>query len=1050
MTNPSPSGGSSNSLPFAVNSGAVQICPGANPQDISIQTAAGEVLLSLTGVSSCGTITIQAYRDSSSQMPSGFQAVPTNYDISENGTGVTKVTVTVPYLTNEINEINAPVNSLRLLHYTNGRWTDVTTQLNKQNQTITGNLDTFSPLRIGIYNIASCAISINNGALFTNSLSNTIFSSIPEAEEILISNDAGFIGADWQPYQSASLWEISNPGDRIVTLNVYARVHTANHSALCSGLSLSDDIIYDHLPPIVTFDFAATVSAINGIIQGAEVSPISIKVTSTDQVGGSGVAEMQVSNSATFTGARWVTYSPTAVIQASPSDIIYVRTRDRVGNVSQVYSSLMKLPGSPTLVAPLNLSFTSDNTPSFNWNPVIGVGITYQIQIDNLATFGTPIDVNVTGLTNPNYTAPLLSDGLKYWRVRALNNAITPEPGSWSLTRNFTIDSNAPLPPAPSLPLNNAAGIRATPTFTWLASVTANAYQFQYDEAADFADPFYTSEVVPVLTHKPSPNMGLGTWYWRVKSRDAVGNWSNWSSHRIITILPLIPVAPVVVSPASASYTNDNTPDLSWNPVTGSASYEIQIDNMATFAAPIDQTSKDLLPTSYTATALTDGLKYWRVRAYNIANEPGAWSTARYFIIDTVPQAVPVMVAPANGATLLTTIPTMTVKAVVGAKYYQFQVDDAEDFDTPLLDLTKTTVSAVPTIAQALPFGTNYWRVRSIDAAGNPSGWSTPRSFVVTILKTPANLTYTTVVKPVFSWAAAAGALSYRIQVDDSELFDLPEMDVTRPVSVSYIPLTALPYNIYYWRMQVQTAAGWSNWTPVQTFTVTPALPLAPILTTPATASITNDNTPVLNWNSVTNGVAYQVQISKAATFLTLEQNVTLEPGVLTYTAEPLSDGLHYWRVRAVNSLNVPGAWAVYRYFVVDTIPQAVPVLVAPANGATVLTTIPTMTVKAVVGAKYYQFQVDDAEDFATPIIGCNQNHRLRRSNNRPGPALWYELLAGAIDRRSRERIRVVSAAILRGDDPENTREPVLHDHRQTGILLGGSSWCGELSHPGG
>ena len=191
--------------------------------------------------------------------------------------------------------------------------------------------------------------------------------------------------------------------------------------------------------------------------------------------------------------------------------------------------------------------------------------------------------------------------------------------------------------------------------------------------------------------------------------------------------------------------------------------------------------------------------------------------------------------------------------------------------------------------------------------------------------------------------------------------------------------------------MQVQTAAGWSSWTPVYTFTVTPALPLAPVLTTPATASITNDNTPSLNWNAVDKGVRYQVQISKAATFLTLEQNVTLEPGVLTYTAEPLSDGLHYWRVRAVNSLNVPGAWAIYRYMAVDTLPPAIPSLGVPAAGASIHgTTKYTWSVAA--GAIKYQFAYSTDPDFTNVIYTSGEllTAYLTPPVQTPGTFYWH------------------------------------------------------------
>ena len=457
-------------------------------------------------------------------------------------------------------------------------------------------------------------------------------------------------------------------------------------------------------------------------------------------------------------------------------------------------------PLAPVLTTPVNAWRTNDTTPGFAWNSVAN-GDHYQIQFSKSATFLTLSSEATLAPGVLNFTSDILGEGLYYWRVRAIDSVSVN--GAWSAPRSFTIDTTPPPAPALNLPANGAT-VRGTPSYSWLIPTGANAYQFEYDDTAEFVDPTFTSPVLAAAAYLP-PIQPVGTYFWHVKARDMAGNWSDWSTTRTITILPVIPIGPVLTSPISGYITNDTTPALAWNTVPYGVKYQVQVSKISTFTALIQYVTLDPGLTSIDLAALTDGIYYWRVRAINVNNELGKWSAVRLFIIDTIPQAVPVMVAPANGATVLTTIPTMTVKAVVGAKYYQFQVDDAEDFDTPLLDVTKTTVSAVPTAAQALPFGTSYWRVRSIDAAGNPSGWSTPRSFVVTILKTPANLTYTTVIKPVFSWAAAAGALSYRIQVDDSELFDLPEMDVTRPVSVSYIPLTALPYNIYYWRMQVQT-----------------------------------------------------------------------------------------------------------------------------------------------------------------------------------------------------------------------------------------------------
>ena len=430
-----------------------------------------------------------------------------------------------------------------------------------------------------------------------------------------------------------------------------------------------------------------------------------------------------------------------------------VQSRDPAGNwsgwsASRTIIIRQPIPVAPVLTLPANALVTLDTTPDFGWNAVT-YGSTYEIQIDNLATFAVPIEQEA-GRTGLTYTATPLTDGLKYWRVRAVN--IHGEPGAWSLARAVTIDTTAPLPPVLSLPAN-AAISRGTPTFSWLAAATANAYQFAYDDEANCPTPLYTSAVQATLTHLP-PAMELGTYNWCAQSRDPAGNWSGWSVSRTIIIRQPIPVAPVLTLPANGLVTLDTTPDFGWNAVPYGSTYEIQIDNLATFAAPIEQEAAGLGLT-YTATPLTDGLKYWRVRAVNIHGEPGAWSLARAVTIDTVAPAKPVLTSPANNASLLTTTPALAVVTVIGAATYQFQLAVEETFTTPVVDRTATT-SYTLDVTQALPFGRIYWRAQAIDIAGNPSGWSDPRSFIVTILKTPANLTYTTITKPVFTWAAAS------------------------------------------------------------------------------------------------------------------------------------------------------------------------------------------------------------------------------------------------------------------------------------------------------
>jgi hypothetical protein len=80
-----------------------------------------------------------------------------------------------------------------------------------------------------------------------------------------------------------------------------------------------------------------------------------------------------------------------------------------------------------------------DNTPTFEWTSVSDPsGVTYQIQIDNDADFGSPVyyAVDLTDNTHTLTDENALGMFIKYfWRVRAKDGA--GNIGDWSEEWNF-------------------------------------------------------------------------------------------------------------------------------------------------------------------------------------------------------------------------------------------------------------------------------------------------------------------------------------------------------------------------------------------------------------------------------------------------------------------------------------------------------------------------------------------------------------------------------------------------------------------------------------
>lgn len=164
----------------------------------------------------------------------------------------------------------------------------------------------------------------------------------------------------------------------------------------------------------------------------------------------------------------------------------------------------------------------------------------------------------------------------------------------------------------------------------------------------------------------------------------------------------------------------------SWSPVWNAQAYEVFLARDSGFSQIVlAQTVADT--SVLLSSPLSDGSYYMQVRAYDSNLNPGKFSKAYFFTLDTTPPAAPSLRSPTNGSSTPKR-PQLSWFAVSGAARYEIQIDNNADFSSP--EFTTTTNK---TLAQskALLSRRYYWRVRAKDAAGNWSAWSAVFSFTV-------------------------------------------------------------------------------------------------------------------------------------------------------------------------------------------------------------------------------------------------------------------------------------------------------------------------------
>src|SRR5208337_4260171 len=119
-------------------------------------------------------------------------------------------------------------------------------------------------------------------------------------------------------------------------------------------------------------------------------------------------------------------------------------------------------------------------------------------------------------------------------------------------------------------------------------------------------------------------------------------------------------------------------------------------------------------------------------------------------------------------------------------------------------------------------------------------------------------------------------------------------------------------------------------------FTIDTVVPSIPSLISPASNSFIATTTPNLQWHQSTNNLTnYIVYIDGTA-------KKTNSWTVSNWTTTALGQGIHTWRVKALDKVgqtNTSGTWT----FTIDTVVPSIPSLISPASNSFIATTTPNL-----------------------------------------------------------------------------------------------------------
>jgi large repetitive protein len=287
--------------------------------------------------------------------------------------------------------------------------------------------------------------------------------------------------------------------------------------------------------------------------------------------------------------------------------------------------------------------------------------------------------------------------------------------------------------------------------------------------------------------------------------------------------------------------------------------------------------------------------------------------------------ATPNLLGPADG-TSVDASPAFAWQPVPGADRYEFELSADPGFNSKVAGASTRNTRA--TLKGSIPNGDYFWRVRAVNADGEPGVWSGARGLRMAwatrpSLLAPANDAVLIYPSDPFklSWSPVSGALEYLVRVaTDPALGNLVwSSGPYRTAATTFTLAAPLAPGTYYWGITPLNSEGHAG----AASTVASFRWEWPSTTTLAFTDLADAPEmvdPYFSWNRVPGAAGYEVEVSSSSDWapgskvccpaLRLGSPITTLGLSLSPTVA-LDNNTYYWRVRAIDPSGNAGVWNV-------------------------------------------------------------------------------------------------------------------------------------------